>query len=104
MTADGKFAYTCTRTAFFVPPNQMQTHADTAKIGVYKVNDDGTATNIQWVDTGGYNTRDCQLSATQAMLLTYATPHISTLRHASRQHVAPCAAPRAAPRCSLTAH
>jgi 6-phosphogluconolactonase (cycloisomerase 2 family) len=57
LSADGMFAYTCTRTAFFLP-----TTANTSKIGVFRIGHLGAATPIQWVDTGGYNTRECKLT------------------------------------------
>jgi 6-phosphogluconolactonase (cycloisomerase 2 family) len=63
LTSNGMYAYTCTRTAFFTP-----TSVATAQIGVFRVGDNGLAEPIQWVDTGGYNTRDCELSADESML------------------------------------
>ena len=49
--------------AFFTP-----TGVATAKIGVFRVSEEGLAEPIQWLDTGGYNTRDCELSADESML------------------------------------
>ena len=63
LTSNGMYAYTCTRTAFFTP-----TSVATAQIGVFRVGDEGLAESVQWVDTGGYNTRDCELSADESML------------------------------------
>ena len=64
LTSNGKYAYTCTRTAFISAP----TSVTTAQIGVFRVGDEGLAEPIQWVDTGGSNTRDCELSTDESML------------------------------------
>jgi len=70
ITSDGKFGYTTTRTAL--------AHGDdaipTAKIGVFQINQqDGTILSgdhpVQWLDTGGWNTRDCVLSPDERFLL-----------------------------------
>jgi 6-phosphogluconolactonase (cycloisomerase 2 family) len=64
LSPDGAYAYTCTRTAFFTP-----TTASTSRIGVFRLSAGGKlATPIQWFDTGGYNTRDCELAADGSML------------------------------------
>eukprot|EP00588_Corethron_pennatum_P013483 CAMPEP_0194277116 /NCGR_PEP_ID=MMETSP0169-20130528/9517_1 /TAXON_ID=218684 /ORGANISM="Corethron pennatum, Strain L29A3" /LENGTH=419 /DNA_ID=CAMNT_0039020997 /DNA_START=63 /DNA_END=1322 /DNA_ORIENTATION=- len=64
LSPDGAFAYTCTRTAFFLPAD-----VPTSRIGVYGLGADGFGTGaVQWEDTGGYNTRDCRLSADGGLL------------------------------------
>jgi len=68
ISADGRFAYTCTRTAF--TSMYKYSNADTAKVGVFAVDGNGTLIHLQWFDTGGYNTRDCRLAADDDLLLT----------------------------------
>ena len=66
LTAKGDFGYTTTRTAR-VPGGDGQPQAP---VGVFEVNQaDGTLTHRQWVDSGGWNTRDSMLSPDDSALL-----------------------------------
>ena len=66
LTAKGDFGYTTTRTAR-VPGGDG---APQAPVGVFQVDAaDGTLKHLQWVDTGGWNTRDSMLSPDDSALL-----------------------------------
>jgi len=66
LTATGTFGYTTTRTAR-VPGGDGRPQAP---VGVFEVDEtDGTLTHRQWVDSGGWNTRDSMLSPDDSVLL-----------------------------------
>lgn len=66
LTAKGDFGYTTTRTAR-VPGGDGR---PPAPVGVFEVDAaDGTLTHRQWVDSGGWNTRDSVLSPDDSALL-----------------------------------
>mmetsp|Transcript_28182 Transcript_28182/g.82811 ORF Transcript_28182/g.82811 Transcript_28182/m.82811 type:complete len:391 (+) Transcript_28182:55-1227(+) len=65
LTAKGDFGYTATRTSFAHGGTDQK-----AKVGVFAVDEDGTLKHVEWVDSGGWNTRDCVLSPGDGALLT----------------------------------
>ena len=66
LTSSGDFGYTTTRTAR-VPGGDGRPQAP---VGVFQVDAaDGTLTHLQWVDSGGWNTRDSMLSPDDSALL-----------------------------------